>query len=153
MRLNLKTILTETPPKPDWVITGMVPRGTILMIAGDAGVGKSMLSFSKALHVALGRPFFGFPVAQTKVLYFDQENSLPDAGAYLQRLWLGMGRPDPSEVEKFLAFEHFSLTATWEADMLRTVADFQPGLIVVDTATSALNIQQENDNSEAGSCH
>lgn len=149
MRLDLATIFTTTPLEPEWVIPGMIPRGTILMIAGDAGVGKSVFNMNLALHVALGRPLFGFPVVQTRVMYFDQENSLPDAAAYLQRLWFGMGSPDPSEITPFLAIEHFSLTATWEVDMAKAVADFQPGLIVVDTATSALNVLQENDNSEA----
>ena len=149
MRLNIPAILTTEPPKPDWIIQGMVPRGTILMIAGDAGVGKSVLNFNLGLHVALGRPVFGFPVSQTRVLYFDQENSFPDAATYLHRLWLGMESPDPDEIANVFAIEHFSLTAQWEKEMTVSVADFKPGLIVVDTATSALNVQQENDNSEA----
>lgn len=149
MRLDIPAILTTDPPTPDWVIPGMVPRGTILMIAGDAGVGKSMLNYTIGLHVGLNRPVFGFPVVQTRVLYFDQENSLPDAATYLHRLWLGMDSPDPEEVAKVFAIEHFSLTAKWEDEMIRSVANFQPGLIIVDTATSALNVLQENDNSEA----
>ena len=42
MRLDIAELLTAEVREPDWVVEGIVPRGTIVLVAGDAGVGKSV---------------------------------------------------------------------------------------------------------------
>lgn len=150
MRVDLDEILTQEDAEPTWVVKDVIPGGTIILVAGDAGVGKSVMNFSEALHVALGRPFLGYPTVQSRVLYFDEENSRPDMRAYLRQLWVGMGEPDRSVLKEWLRFEHFSLGAhDWVQRMTAAAKEHQPGIIYVDTATSALAITEENDNSEA----
>ena len=150
MRLDLAEILTTEAQAPDWVVEGMIPKGTIILIAGDAGIGKSVFNLAEGLHVALGRSFLGFPTHRCRVLYFDEENSRPDVGAYLQQLWVGMGQPDVTELNEWFRLEHFSLgDREWKARMAVTAKEWRPGVIYVDTATSALSIKEENDNSEA----
>ena len=150
MRLDLKAALTTTPHAPKWVIEGIIPAGTTVLQAGDAGVGKSTMNLAEGMHVALAREFLCHRTFQTRVLYFDEENSKPDIYAYLQRLWVGMGCPDQALLEPWFRVEHFSLgVSSWPDRMAALVAEWQPGLIYIDTATSALAIVQENDNSEA----
>ena len=150
MRLDLDEMLTTEIREPDWVVEGMSPRGTIILIAGDAGIGKSVFNLAEGLHVAMGLPFLGFPTKRTRVLYFDEENSRPDVSAYLQQLWIGMGQPDVTELAEWFRLEHFSLgSRDWEARMTEIVSTWPPGIVYVDTATSALSIREENDNSEA----
>ncbi|HLE80783.1 MAG TPA: AAA family ATPase [Dehalococcoidia bacterium] len=149
MPLDLSRLLTETPQEPHWVANGMLPRGTLVVLAGDAGVGKSFLSYTLAFSVAAGLPFLGRRVEQTRVLYVDEENSLPDLQAYLRWVWLGVGRPDITRLSQFLHVEHFTLGRQWQDQLTRECLAFRPGLIIVDTATSALKIQDENDNAEA----
>ena len=150
MRLDIAELLTAEVREPDWVVEGIVPRGTIVLVAGDAGVGKSVMNLAEGLHVALGRPFLGYPTRRSRVLYFDEENSFPDVSAYLQQLWVGMGKPDPADLIPWFRLEHFSLgRRDWP-----TVADgvcdtFKPEMIYVDTATSALAVEDEDDNAEA----
>ena len=150
MLLDLDEILTTVEVEPTWIVQGIIPAATVVLVAGDAGVGKSVMNLSEGLHVALGRPFFGHPTTQTRVLYFDEENSRPDVKAYLQQLWVGMGQPDRDLIKPWFHLEHFSLgDKAWPAKMLALAKAYQPGLIYVDTATSALAIAEENDNAEA----
>mgnify|MGYP001614943497 CR=1 FL=1 len=148
--INLAEILTSDPPTPDWVVERFIPRDTITVLIGLEGIGKSSLSYSLALAVATGTPFLGRPTQQLKVLYFDNENSHPDCSQYLRRLWIGMGCPDPAELDKFLQVEHFSLSVGWQKVFAAKCREWNPGLVIVDTANACVSIKDENSNAEAG---
>ena len=150
MRLDLDRALTTEIWEPKWIVEGIIPASTLIMIAGDAGVGKSVMNLTEAFHVALGLPFFGHPTVQQRVLYFDEENSFPDINAYLQQIWIGLGQPDKAVLKENLFIEHFSLgTPHWPELMRGVVQQCQPGIVYIETATSALDVDEENSNSEA----
>lgn len=150
MELDLTDVLTTKVVEPEWIVEGIIPAATIVMRAGDPGVGKTKFSLSEGMHIALGRAFIGHPTHQCRVLYFDEENSRPDLTAYMQQVWIGMGMPDPALVRQWFRLEHFSLgSADWHERMQRIATQWGPGMLYVDTATSALAINEENDNSEA----
>lgn len=150
MRLDTDEILTTEFKPPKWIVEGIIPASTVVLVAGDAGVGKSVMNLCEGLHIALGLPFFGYKTEQHRVLYFDEENSRPDIGAYLQSLWLGLGQPDKTVLRENFFVEHFSLgTAQWPERLRALAKEIQPGIIYIDTATSALSIDDENSNSEA----
>src|ERR1700730_8608104 len=118
MELDLRDAFTTTIIEPEWIVEGIIPAFTVVMLAGDPGVGKSKFSLSEGLHIALGRDFIGHATRQCKVLYFDEENSRPDIMAYLQELWVGMGCPDPDLLRQWFRLEHFSLgSADWKDRM------------------------------------
>lgn len=149
-QLDLDDVLTAQEQSPHWIVEGIIPAGTIVLVAGDAGVGKTVMNLCEGLHIALGWPFLNHPTHQTRVLYFDEENSKPDISAYLQQLWLGMGQPDRAALRENFRIEHFSLgRKDWYATARDIVTEYKPGMIYIDTATSALAIDKEDDNSEA----
>lgn len=57
------------PPKPDWVIPGMVARGTAVSFAGPSGCGKSLWLLWQMLTLSR---------AGRRVAYFDWENGEPE---------------------------------------------------------------------------
>jgi RecA-family ATPase len=126
----------------------------MILLAGSPGAGKSYLSYSLALSGAVGRDFLGQPTVSFKTCYFDEENATEDSLAYLRWAWSGLGHPDAH-----LAAENFALfgmalarqqsTAHVYEFMRQQCAQHQPNLIVIDTATPACRIQDENDNAEA----
>ena len=149
--LDIPTLLSQPDVPPCWIVNGLILQGQAVALAGEPGVGKSILAYTLALAVACKLPFLGRPTATGPVLYFDEENSYPDALEYLRWAWRGLGCPAMEQSGR-LRFEHFSLAGKgalrW--DYMQTCADAQrPLLIVIDTATPACNIQKEEDNAEA----
>ncbi len=142
-------VLTESPQPPQWVVEQFIPQDTVIVLAGLEGTGKSVFSYAMALAVATGQPILGFSTTQLRVLYFDSENSRPDFGGYLRQLWLGMGAPDPREIDRHLRIEHFSLTVDWQQRFRAICAEWDPQFIIIDTANSCFSIADENSNAEA----
>jgi RecA-family ATPase len=106
--------------------------------------------YNLAYAVAAGKPFLGHPTVPTRILYFDEENAEPDFLQYNQWAWAAMGCPPlVDQVDPWLQVEHYALLTAWKAPMAQLVKAFKPGLVIIDTATPALHIQDENDNSEA----
>lgn len=48
-----------TPPAPEWLIDGVLLRGTVAVIGGSPGIGKSMLLQQSLSTIALGADWFG----------------------------------------------------------------------------------------------
>ena len=152
-RFPIADVLTGDPPSPSWLLPEMLTTGAMLALAGVAGTGKSFLSYRIAMSLAAGLPLFDYPAPTTsRVLVFDQENNHHDLAAYLHRIWVGMGRPDTSLVDRNMRVESFSLAAPSPAhygEMMAAAIEYKPALIVIDTATPVLRIMDENNNSEA----
>lgn len=61
----------------EWLVDEIVPLGNVLLLTGDAGVGKSTFVLSLSAAVAHGHRFLGREVKRGRVLYIDREN--PDS--------------------------------------------------------------------------
>jgi len=147
--VSLADVLTTEAKPPEWLVQGIFPRGLLVTLAGDPGAGKTTLSYLLAHCLALGYPFLGHATSPTTVCYFDEENSEVDFHKYNQQIWHGLGCPPLEDYGDRLNFYHFALKGPWFEPMLQVTLDKCPGLITIDTATPVLNIQDENDNSEA----
>lgn len=121
----------------------------MIVLAGDAGVGKSMLCYSLALAEAAGRVFLGKQLKADRVLYFDEENSRQDSDAYHRRVWLGLDKPPLELLDSNLCLCHFSLNGNYAKEMAKASEDWKPALIIIDTANAACRIDDENDNAKA----
>lgn len=108
-----------------------------------------MLCYCMAVALASGRPFLGKPTSSERVLYFDEENSQSDSDAYLKRVWLGLQSPRIDDLDANLHLYHMSLSRSYAAEMAKAAAEVKPGLIIIDTANAACQIEDENDNAQA----
>ena len=148
-RLKSSDVLTSGPIVPNWLVPDILCKGSMIVLAGDAGVGKSMLCYSLAVAQASGRIFLGRQLYMDKVLYFDEENSRQDSDAYHRRVWIGMGKPAIDVLDANLCLSHFSINGNPGMEMTRAASNWKPGLIIVDTANAACCIDDENDNAKA----
>ena len=148
--ISLHTLFTDEPPPPNWLVEGVFLKGLVLVLAGEAGAGKTALSHLLAHSLALGRPFLGHRTTPTTVCYFDEENSRVDFQRYSQWIWHGLECPPIEQYGNRLNFYHFALPRSWFDAMEEVASTLKPGLIIVDTANPVLRIEKENDNDEAG---
>ncbi len=70
---------------------GVLPKGERLLIAGEAGVGKSMLRLELAIHLVMGWDWLGFKIPKAqKVLMLQFENSEPIEQKRLELMLKGL---------------------------------------------------------------
>lgn len=150
MKVNLRELLSRPVESPEWIVEGFLPRGSRVILAGEAGIGKSLVSYLLGYSVATGEPFLGMKTVTSTVLYIDQENSRPDHSKYMHWVYHGNGPYNLDLLASNLHIESLSLSATDRlAQIARMAEGIRPQLLIIDTVNSALNILAENDNSEA----
>jgi len=71
---NLKEMFDEIKPV-DWLVENLILRGSINMIYGPGGAGKSSICHSLAFSCSQGLPFWMYHPKKCKVLYVDGELS------------------------------------------------------------------------------
>jgi Bifunctional DNA primase/polymerase, N-terminal/AAA domain/Primase C terminal 1 (PriCT-1) len=93
-----------------WVVEGLIAEGTITMISGDSGVGKSTVVTAMAGAISCGGYFLSRATTPRPCLILDRENNREIVADRLDRLgiqdgpglriwggWLEEEAPDPSE--------------------------------------------------------
>ncbi len=60
VRRDLFAILTGPRHQPDWLVDGFLLRGSFVILSGEPGAGKSVLSLYLAMCLAGGLPFLIF---------------------------------------------------------------------------------------------
>jgi len=78
-------------PARNWLVEGLVPSGTVTLLGGDGGTGKSLLSLQLACAVALGRQWVGLPVSGGPALYISAEDDLDEIHRRLEDVARGEG--------------------------------------------------------------
>lgn len=151
-------ILSGEEQPPEWLIPDLFLQGSLVCLAGEAGAGKSYISYMLALAMAGGLPMFGglFPASEPKrVLYFDEENGRQERDKYLRRAYNGL-LAQGHEVDMLKLHDnfwpaHFELQQSneWQVNAEDLIRQMQPHCLIFDTATPAFQIEEENDNSEA----
>ena len=127
-----------------WVWDQLIAEGTVTMLSGDSGVGKSTLATALLDAVAGGKPFLGRKTFQRSCLILDRENHRSLVADRLNRLgiqdgpslrvwggWAEQEAPDPAHA----AIREWILSC------------YPKPLIVVDSLI-AFNPGAENDSSE-----
>jgi hypothetical protein len=141
----------EGDTMPDWLVDGVIERGTVTVLSGDTSSGKSILADALTVAVLKGTPWLGRDVCAGRVLYIDEENHrrlvqdrLRALGLtsnvdlvglrYYLRAGVALGEPESNE---------------WLAGELE---DYRADLVVIDTATSA-TAGDVNDNSRVATLY
>ena len=86
---NFKTLgeLMEEPEVPiDWLLDGLLVRGTVSLLAAKPKTGKSVFARGLALAVAQGRSFLGRTTNQGGVLYLCLEERQQDVRRDFERM-------------------------------------------------------------------
>lgn len=150
-RLTFDDLWLDDPPPPPWLIPKIMLATQMVVMAGDAGVGKSLLALTWAQSMACGLGIIDGKQPPKRVLYMNEENSWYDVREYMR--WARYGLDASEELlRENLRLEQMSLSLSsikWYDDLRLIAQEHKPSLIVIDTATPACQIQDEDKNGEA----
>ena len=61
-------------PARRWLVDGLIPSGTVSLLGGDGGTGKSLVALQLAVAVATGGAWLGLPVTSGRAIYISAED-------------------------------------------------------------------------------
>jgi hypothetical protein len=129
---------------------GIMPYNSHILIAGESGVGKSMLRLEIALHLAMGWPWMGFKVPRARsVAIFQFENSEHTEQFRINKMLAGMETTVGAigaRIKYAKRDERYNLTLKGDREKLfNRVKDLGCEVIIYD-CLSNLHSSKENDN-------
>lgn len=146
--VSIQELLTKTPDV-SYLIEEIAPRGGVILLVADAGVGKTWICIHASLALATGQPFFGhFKVPNLgKTLILDEENTPPLQKKRVSKLIKGQELSvNLSELPiRYSLGAGINLTdPRWVASLETILQDFQPDLVILD---SLVRFHQGDENS------
>lgn len=131
-------------PSPDFLVDGLVERGTITVLSADSGAGKSLISNSIAVAIMQGKPWLGRKTSGQRCIFVDEENFYRVVHSRFRAL--GLTNADRVNLRYFLRVGVQLGASDWRERVEEEIDDFHPDLLVIDTAAAATNVEL-NDNS------
>jgi len=117
----------------DWLIAGIVPLGSVMLLAAAGGTGKTTLLYNWALHVALGSPWSGRRCMKGTCLLISADEPLVDTAEKLSVI----GYQDAGLQQGDISFWE-----TWRFTHMKQLEDYirkeRPSLVMIDSLTSCL---------------
>jgi hypothetical protein len=117
----------------DWLIAGIVPVGSVMLLAAAGGTGKTTLLYNWALHVALGSPWSGRRCIKGRCLLISADEPLVDTAEKLSVI----GYRDAG-----LQSGDISFWETWRFAHMKQLEDYirkeRPSLVMIDSLTACL---------------
>jgi KaiC/GvpD/RAD55 family RecA-like ATPase len=152
---ELAESLAAQPPS-GYLVEGLLQPGSINILVGDSGIGKSALVFQLALAVAAGKPFLGHRSKPGKVVLVDYENSLWDCHRILRQQckFLGLDKAPytlqiwPMNRRAYGAARRELEQVGLHENVEEVIDVFAPDLVIFDSLRS-FNPAMENDNTAA----
>jgi RecA-family ATPase len=62
------------PPRRDWMVERCIVRGSVALVSGDGGIGKSLLMQQLCTSAAMGRPWLGLSCRPGRAIFFGCED-------------------------------------------------------------------------------
>lgn len=139
-----ETCWKSLPPKQE-LIEGLLPKGSLVLLFGDAGTLKSYMSLSWCAAVATGAPWLGRPVSQGACLYVDEENGARRMNERLRDILTGAdleGEKPPLFMVSMASFD--PTEPTHYAWLVDTIQEKEIRLVVIDALADIALGRDEN---------
>lgn len=119
----------------EWHVYGLLPKGSVGILAGPPGYGKSWMLLDLAIECARGGEWLQhFPASQCRVLYLDEESSVVLLRKRLKKL-LGAKEPHEGDLDlHFCVGQGICLTDLGSVERLKELINtLRPGLVIIDS--------------------
>ncbi|MBD2204946.1 AAA family ATPase [Calothrix sp. FACHB-1219] len=117
----------------EWLLNGLVPKATTILLAADGGIGKTKLTYGIGKVIIQGTQFGKFTATgeKRKILYYQGDESPGDMVQALESL--GYSEDD---IDK-----HVRVRFGWSAEnmpvLIQDLKEFQPDFVVIDSLSTA----------------
>ncbi|HEY1858685.1 AAA family ATPase [Acidocella sp.] len=155
-------------PRRQWMVDELIATGTVTMLSGDGGHGKSLLVQQLMTAIARGKPWLGFPTRQVRVFGMFCEDAIGELQirqADINRHYgcemadLGDDMMLTSRVDQGSYLCSFGNrfdgrmqpTALWH-NLVAEVKDFGAQIVVLDTARKTFGGNEINDQQVSAYC-
>lgn len=129
----------------DWVVTDMISKGSVNLIVGDAGCGKTYLMLALAVIVTMGQAFLGYAVKQCPVLLIDEESGPRRLGQRLGDTMRGYGVESNIPLA-YLTLERLDLGKPDDIQaIIEAIEETGAGLVIIDALADVMPGCNEND--------
>ncbi len=144
--LDFWQITGDEREKPADIIDNLLPIETILMLYGDAGIGKSLMALQWGLHLSAGRSWHNFKITKPhKVLYFLAEGGYWSLRDRIKRFSKGEVIPAANQFYLF-PVTPFDITGSTDfGGIVATVEMLEPDVVMFDPLRK-IHTCDENDN-------
>ena len=140
--------------EPDFLVDGMLERGSLAMIFGKPASGKSFLAVDLAASIATGRAFQGLKTQKGDVVYIAGEGYRGLKRRF--NAWSKYHDVSPEEIRVMISrsavdYSDEEAAQELENELLKAKAEgLSPILFVIDTLARSFGGADENSNSEMG---
>ena len=129
-------------PQPEWLVDDLLPRGSLAVVLGKPGVGKTFFALNLGLCVATGEDFAGRWIRKSKVLYIAAEGAR--GLAVRKNAWLELyGRQDLDGI-RFLPGAVNLVDPVASRELQQLVRDEEYDLVIIDTLSRSMPGADEN---------
>ncbi len=137
--LQLGKVLKNQDVKVEWLVDRLIPKGSITLLTGRGGIGKTYLSLQIAKAVSKGQPFMGMKTMKMPVTYVDYENALAVLIERIRQL----------EVDDVLFWHTTNPTVPPRLDSpsYMMFAKLPKGLVIFDTLRAS-HLKDENESKD-----
>lgn len=149
-------------PSRQWLVDGLIPMGTVTLLGGDGGTGKSLVALQLATSTALSRAWLGLPVTSGRALYISAEDDRDELHRRLSDIaradGVALADLDSLTVRSLAGEDALLATAEKSGGILhpsplyheidRRMGEEAPALLVLDTLAD-LFPGNENDRAQA----
>jgi hypothetical protein len=147
--LTLDEVLCAAHDSPEWAVEGLIVRGGLNIIGGDAETAKSYAAEDLLLAVATGQPWLGREVAQGRALVVDEENDLDLYGERLPGLLRGRGIAKEIPNLRFLIRAGVDLSIEEGIAKVETeIRAFNPTFVLLETLSMLRGSLDENSSTD-----
>ena len=117
----------------EWLIAGILPLGSVMLLAASGGTGKSTLIYNWSLNIALGRPWSKRRCRKGKSLIIQSDEPLVDTSEKLGVIGYAEAGLEPGDIEFW---------ETWRFAHMTQLEDYvrknRPSFIAIDSLTACL---------------
>ena len=138
--------LPETQTR-EYIVKGIIEPGTLCVIYGEPGCGKSFLALHISYLLSLGKPVFGRRVKQSDVLYIGLEGEV----GFERRVTAARQRWFPSWNFYFVTetVDLFAGLGDIEA-VMEAIREVRARVVIIDTFARAMGAGSENEPADMG---